>query len=336
MHSPFFLARYFGSLVLLLASISCLSFATAQDKKPESVAVPITSVSPITQGLKICTCGHSFHYFMPRILAEMAKAGDIQGHEQVGQSYIGGSRIIQHWNVPADKNKVKELLKSDKVDVLTLSPIHLPDEGIENFVKLATENNPNVRITVQENWLPFDIYDVTFTLQPAKVDHNAIAFELFMIRCINFLEMTAKVDHNAITFEQLKKLHEPYFAGLDDHVRELNKMLGKEAVFIVPVGQAVNALRDKVIAGQSPGVHVQEDLFTDPLGHVKGHVMALNAYCHYAVIYRKSPIGLPVPAILKTAKLGDHEAKLNTLLQELAWDAVTKHPLSGVNTEAKP
>ncbi len=309
MHFPFYLARYSGSIVLLLASISCLGLARAQEKKPESVSV---STPPITQGQKICTCGHSFHYFMPPILAEMAKAGVIQGHEQVGQSYIGGSRIIQHWDVPADKNKVKELLKNEKVDVLTLSPIHLPDEGIENFVKLATENNHNVRITVQENWLPFDIYDVTFKLRPEKVDHNAI------------------------TFEQLKKLHEPYFAGLDEHVRELNKKIGKEAVFIVPVGQAVNALREKVIAGQSPGIHVQEDLFTDPLGHVKGHVMALNAYCHYAVIYRKSPVGLPMPSILKTTKLGDQEEKLNTLLQELAWDAVTQHPLSGVKKEAKP
>jgi len=252
MHSTFFLARHFGSVVLLLASLSCLGFATAQDKKLESVSV---SETPITQGLKICTCGHSFYYFMPPILAEMAKVGEIKGHEQVGQSYIGGSRIIQHW---------------------------------------------------------FDIYDVTFKLRPAKVDHNAI------------------------TFEQLKKLHEPYFAGLDEHVRELNKKIGKEGVFIVPVGHAVNALRDKVIAGQSPGITMQEDLFADPLGHVKGHVMALNAYCHYAVIYCKNPVGLPVPSILKTAQLGDQEEKLNTLLQELAWEAVTQHPLSGVKAEAKP
>ena len=306
MPTPFALSRYLGSLALLLASIRCLSLAAAEDNKPESVA------APITQGQKVCTCGHSFHYFVPPILVEMAKAGEIEGHEQVGQSYLGGSRIIQHWDVPADKNKVKELLKAGKVDVLTLSPIHLPDEGIGNFVKLATENNPHVRITLQANWLPFDIYDVTFSLRPATVDHNAI------------------------TAEQLKKLHEPYFVGLDEHVRELNKNIGKESVFIVPVGQAVNALRDKVIAGQAPGVKTQEDLFTDPLGHVKGHVMALNAYCHYAVIYRKSPVGLPVPAVLKTAKLGEHEEKLNTLLQELAWDAVTKHPLSGVNTDVKP
>ena len=37
-----------------------------------------------------------------------------------------------------------------------------------------------------------------------------------------------------------------------------------------------------------------------------------------------------VRPVLKTAKLGDQEEKLNRLLQELAWDAVTHHPLSGV------
>ena len=43
--------------------------------------------------------------------------------------------------------------------------------------------------------------------------------------------------------------------------------------------------------------------------------------------------GLAAPDILKQAKLGDQEAKLNGLLQELAWDAVVQHPLSGVRAE---
>jgi hypothetical protein len=42
-----------------------------------------------------------------------------------------------------------------------------------------------------------------------------------------------------------------------------------------------------------------------------------------------------VPGILKQAKLGDNEEKLNRLLQELAWEAVTQHPLSGVQAEGK-
>jgi hypothetical protein len=53
----------------------------------------------------------------------------------------------------------------------------------------------------------------------------------------------------------------------------------------------------------------------------------MMGYCHYAVIYRKSPVGLPAPKALKIQ--GDVNA-LNRLLQELAWDAVTHHPLSGV------
>jgi hypothetical protein len=53
----------------------------------------------------------------------------------------------------------KAALTAGKVDVLTLSPIWLPDEGIGNFAKLAFEHNPNVRVTVQEYWLPADRYD---------------------------------------------------------------------------------------------------------------------------------------------------------------------------------
>jgi len=50
------------------------------------------------------------------------------------------------------------------------------------------------------------------------------------------------------------------------------------------------------------------------------------------VIYRKSPVGLPVPAVLTQSKVPAQEReKLNRLLQELAWDAVTHHPLSGVS-----
>ena len=59
----------------------------------------------------------------------------------------------------------------------------------------------------------------------------------------------------------------------------------------------------------------------------KAPIVALNAYCHYAVVYKRSPVGLPMPSALKNAKADE---KLNRLLQELAWEAVTKHPLSGV------
>jgi prolyl oligopeptidase len=290
--------RRLGTIALLLALTSALAaIGSAGGEKGDRQAASTVG------GQRVFTCGHSFHVFVPGILSDIAKKAGIKDHEAVGLSSIGGSRVIQHWNVPDEKNKAKEALKAGKVDVLTLAPIYLPDEGIENFVKLAVDNNPKVRVTVQEFWLPYDVYD---TANPLK---------------------GRKVDHNAATGSELRKLHEPYFKSIDDHVRELHKKLGKEAVYVVPVGQAVIALREKIIAGEAPGLKTQDDLFTDPIGHVRAPVQALAAYCHFAVIYRRSPVGLPMPAVLAKA---NSDEKLNHLLQELAWDAVTHHPLSGV------
>src|ERR1700757_942049 len=162
--------------------------AAAQDNKNGKLA------PPITKGQRVFTCGHSFHVWVPNIVADLAKKAEIADHVQVGLSSIGGSRIIQHWDVPEEKNKAKDALKTGKVDVLTLSPIFLPDPGIENFTKLALEHNKDIRILIQPIWLRWDIYEPT-TKRPAKVDHDAI------------------------TGEELRKRHAPYFAAMDDYVR---------------------------------------------------------------------------------------------------------------------
>jgi len=291
-------------VALLVAAMLFLAHgALAQEKGGTKLA------APITQGQRIFTCGHSFHVWVPAIVGDLAKKASIPDHVQVGLSSIGGSRVIQHWDIPGEKNKAKEALQSGKVDVLTLSPIFLPDPGIENFTNLALAHNKDIRVIVQPIWLRWDIYEPT-TKRPAKVDHDAI------------------------TGEELRRRHAEYFQTMDDFIRELNKKLGKTVLAIAPAPQAVIALREKIIAGEAPGLKRQEDLFSDALGHGKAPLKALVGYCDFAVIYRRNPIGLPVPAVLKEAKLGDQEEKLNRLLQELAWEAVVNHPLSGVRAEA--
>lgn len=275
----------FSALAFLAATVLTEPRAISADKDSGN------PTPPITKGQRVFTCGHSFHVWVPGIVADLCKKAEIPDHVQVGLSSIGGSRTIQHWNIPDEKNKAKEALKTGKVDVLTLSPIFLPDEGIENFTTLALEHNKDIRILVQPIWLRWDIYEPT-TKRPAKVDHNAI------------------------TGEELRKRHEPHFKAMDAHIRELNQKHGKTVLTIVPAPQAVIALREKIIAGRAPGLKEQEDLFTDPLGHGKPPLMAVVAYCNYATMYRRSPVGLPVPAVLK-GKYGDQEEKLNRLLQEL-------------------
>jgi hypothetical protein len=278
----------------LLFVIVLLVFSSVQAK--EEAATPA--------GLKVLTAGHSFHVWMPPLVAEMAKAAGIQGHEQLAISSIGGSKVIQHWDLPPEKNKAKPILEAGKTDLFTMAPTFLPDPGIENFTKLGLEHNSKIRFTLQQNWVPFEDPELWLSKSRPK-----------------------SIDRDVLTLAQLRAKHDPYFKMIEDHVKELNARIPAAKIAIVPSGEAVLALRDKVIKGEAPGIKTQNELFTDVLGHPGPQVRVLSAYCHFAVIYRRSPVGLPVNGLL--AKLPEAE-KLNQLLQEIAWKAVTGHPMSGV------
>ncbi|MGB8353964.1 MAG: hypothetical protein WCD79_08775 [Chthoniobacteraceae bacterium] len=265
---------------------------------------------PIAKGQRVFTAGHSFHVWVAPLLDEMARSAGIEGHEVAGVSSIGGSTVLQHWNVPDTQESARKGLMSGQVDVLTLSPIWLPDEGIGNFVALGLEHNPDIRITVQEFWLPNDTYRPVYPLESNKV-----------------------VDHDAATMPELRKQHALYFNDVDNHTRDLNAKSGRDAVLVVPAGQAVLALREKIVAGRAPGLKKQAELFRDSWGHPAVPIEVLSGYCHFAVIYRRSPVGLPVARGLAQMEItAEDMGALNLLLQELAWDAVIRHPLSGVLT----
>ncbi len=91
-------------------------------------------------------------------------------------------------------------------------------------------------------------------------------------------------------------------------------------------------LREKIIKGEAPGLKTQAELFRDNWGHAQAPLQILSSYCHFAVIYRRSPAGLPVPNAFKALKdmSDDDKAKLNKLLQEIAWNTVSHYPLAGV------
>lgn len=278
-------------LLGVLSVMICVATLNGASKSDESI-----------QGLRIFTCAHSFHSFVPPILADIAKSAGIKDHVQLGKSLIGGSRVIQHWEVPDEKNLAKQLLQEGRVDVLTLSPIWLPDPGIEKFGEFAVKYNPQIRILVQEFWLPNDTYDPVYPLKTHE-----------------------KVDHNAVNIHELKKQQELYHRELQKHIAGLNSKLGKNIYFLVPVGHAVIALREKIIKRKAPGLNAQEDLFSDNWGHPKEPIKLLASYCFYACTYQRSPVGLDPPANLT----GKWDPKLIRLLQKLAWDAVTHHPSTG-------
>ncbi len=258
-------------------------------------------------GQRVFVTAHSFHIFVAPRLAPLAKAAGIEGHVLAGQQMIGGSRVIQHWNLPDDRNKAKSSLAAGGVDALTMSPhVAIPDEGINHYVELGAKHNPKMRFLVQHSWTPWDGW-----LAGEKVAKND--------------------ERDGRPLDKVRVANRRWRDALEAQAGELNKQLGREAVFIVPVGDAVMKLRELIAAGKAPGLAKQTDLFTDPIGHGKEPVLALAAYCNFACIYRVSPVGLKdsAPALDKLSP------ELKPLLQQIAWDTVTGYPRSGVIV-AKP
>jgi len=266
-------------------------------------SIAAESVPPA--GQRVFVCAHSFMIYTAKLLPPMAEAAGI-AHVNAGQQMIGGSRVIQHWDLPEEKNRAKAALRESKVDVLTLSPNALmPDPGIDHFTKLGLEKNPTLRVLVQASW-------------PTREGTSGQSF--------------TNESRNAATIASLRAQRDAHrsawLVNLEAQVRTLNTTVGRTAVFLVPVSDAVYALREKIAEGQVPGLTKQTDLFRDDLGHPHPPLAVLVTYCHLAAIYGRSPVGLPVPASLKDLPQAD---SLNRLLQQLAWDAVTAHPLSGVH-----
>ena len=264
----------------------------------------------VPKGQRLFYASHSLMWYVPTPLGELADAAGIKGHKLVGLQMLGASRTAQHWNLPEEKNKAKQALKKGEVDVLVLSPIQFPDEGIANFVKLGLEHNPNMRFVVQVSWGGGDIDNQDF---PKGA--------------------TDKVDRNK-TPEQLKKLYARNIKAAEAQADEINKKAGKKVLFLVPSAQALVTLRTKIYNKEMPGLTSQAELFRDPISHPAPPLEALNTYLHYAVIYGQSPVGLPRPALLKNAKKEAWDEKFNRGLQEIAWETVSGYPYSGIEASA--
>jgi hypothetical protein len=251
---------------------------------------------PIDKGLRVATYGHSFHLFVSDQVFHTATAAGIKDHVIVRGSALEAFRT------------------GKEVDVLTTSPfgpVPGPDKKFNELLDAALKQNPKMRITVQLSWLASD--DPKNQTRP-----------------------DVKTDWNAATVQRLREIHEPYIKNVREQVEALNKQYGRRAIFVVPVAQATIALREKIIAGEAPGLKSQAELFRDDRGHALAPLVALASYCNYAVIYRRSPVGLPLCYALKGAKNPAWDEKLDRLLQQLAWDAVLQEPMSGVKAPSNP
>ena len=254
-------------------------------------------------GQRVFVTAHSFHIFVAARLAPLAKAAGIADHTLVGAQMIGGSKVIQHWDLPDEKNQAKRALSAGGVDVLTMSPImtYTPDDGIDHYVELGAKNNPKMRCLIQQSWPGYDGW-----LPGERVATNE--------------------ERDTRSLDIVRTANRRFRVALEAQAAELNKKLGRQSVYIVPAGDAVQKLRELLAAGKAPGLTKQTDLFADPIGHGKEPVVALTTYCNFACIYGISPVGIN----LKNPTLDNLSPDLDPLLRKIAWETVTGYPQSGV------
>jgi hypothetical protein len=252
--------------------------------------------------LRVFYTGHSFHMFVPGRVGLAAKAAGVKEYQLAGAQGIGGSRVIQHWDKDKGDNAARKALTQGDVDVFTMAPhLKIPDEGIDRFVELGLKHNPKMRFLVQQSWVPYDYLE-------KRVKDNA------------------ERDAVKLDVDRLRADHAKWRGEMETQVKALNRKAGRDAVFIVPAGDAVVKLRTLVAEGKAPGVTKQSELFTDAIGHGKLPIVILVSYCNYACLTGRSPVGLQVkePAI---------SPELQALLQRIAWDTVSTYPMSGVTAK---
>jgi hypothetical protein len=298
-----------SKLLLTPVVAACLALTSCS-------TVPTSQTAAVPAGQHMFYASHSLMWDVPAPLAKMAGAYGITNHSHSIQQ-MGFSRTQQFWDQPEAQSQAKQALKTGNYDDFVMSPMDMPDQGVEEFVKLGILNNPHMRFFVQNNWAGFN--------QDGQKARQSM--QLMMSGQLKSWDQT--------TEEELKTLNTECEKAFEAQVKQINEQIGHPVLFIIPTSQANTELRARIIRKEFPGLDKQSQLFLDQIGHPTPPLVTLNAYLHFATIYGRSPVGLPMPAVLKRANNPKWDDNFNKALQELAWNTVINYPLSGVKASGK-
>lgn len=265
---------------------------------------------PAPEGpLSVYHLGHSLvGPIIPAMLEQLAGAGHTY-RMQVGW----GTSLKDHWLHPNPKlrgfdedNKsdkyrdAKEATASKDYDVLVATEMvelndaikyHQSPEYLARWASRAREGRPDIRLYLYETWHPNDE--------------------------ANFRERLDK---------DLPALWEGvvlYGALARDPERH--------PIYLIPGGQVVAALARRLdAAGGLPGLPKLEGLFRDNI-HLNELGCYLIALTHYAVIYQRSPVGLPHQLNKPDGTPAEAPPEaLAKIMQEVVWEVVTSLPKTGL------
>lgn len=309
-------------LILPLGLLAALPFLRLlyEPRKPDPdlLRTAYETPAPTPEGpLRVFHLGHSLvGRDMPAMLAQLAP----EGHRY--ESQLGwGTSLKEHWQGEAAINgfetenahdgyrDAREAIGSGEYDAVVLTEMveirdairyHDSAEYLHRWAELARQGDTRTRLYLYESW------------------HRLDDPEGWLVRLDRDLETYWE---GAIVLPELVRATDP-----------------ARAVHIIPAGQVMAAfVREIEARGGVGNVTSRESLFArdaedalDPIhmGDLGAYLVALT---HYAVLYKRSPVGLP--HVLRRADGTPAQAPMQEvarLMQEVVWDVVRGYGKSGV------
>lgn len=305
--------RRMKSLALALAAVAGVGMfwwrsAPAGPDDAGMTALYAAPLPPPAGPLAVYHIGHSLvNRDMPAMLAQLAG----EGHRY--QSQLGwGAPLRSHWgDIPVNGfeaenahpfyRDAREAVASGEYDVIVLTEAVEIRDSIRHqdsprylaaFAAEAWKARPDTRIYLYETWHALDDPEGWLTRLDADLSRY---WEGEILR--------------------------PALGRLPDGAR----------IHLIPAGQALSALVTEIERRGGVGtVRDRRGLFSGQI-HLNDLGNYFVALVHYAVIYQKSPVGLPY-----TLTRGDGtpaqapEPELALLMQEVAWATARSTPLTGI------
>jgi hypothetical protein len=249
--------------------------ANTLESQPSSLAA-----GPST--IKLYSIGHSLSAEIPDMTAALAGASRGLTYSFQEQFRLGASLQAQ-WEeaqTPRDQwddrqfrvSYPKALPKGDFNAVVLIDSV--PRGGHEQeaqsvayltkFVNYIAQTNPTARIYYAEAW-----HSVLSGTGKAQWDTSSPT---------RHLDWRARIEADAPMWQRIRN--------------QVIKATGRE-IILVPQAQALGRLVDAIEAGKVPGFDAREDIFGDDI-HLNPYGMYYIACFHYAMLFGRSPQGLPI------------------------------------------
>nr|WP_027236677.1 hypothetical protein [Leisingera caerulea] len=304
--------RGFLALGAAAATLGLMVFAT----RSRSVPVP-PPLTPPEGPLKVFHLGHSLvGPDMPHMLAQIAP----QGHSY--NSQLGsGTSLRAHWEpeedildfkaanrAPAFRDAKEAIRSGDYGAVVLTEMVELRDaikyfdaaKYLEKWADLAREAVPHSRLYIYETWHRLDDPD-------------------------GWLE---RIDGD------LEALWVGKLLGPD------SRRNPQQPFYLIPGGQVLAAVARAAEAGEISGLASRESLFARTAdGQLDTiHINDLGAYVvaltHFAVLYQRSPVGLPHELTRADGSPAEaFSAEAAAKVQQIVWQVVLNLPRTGLAAE---